>query len=103
MSRRRASSLRANWKLSLPAPLAARIDLLLLDPLTSKPKYAERARITTQLWEDYLNRLMNEAYHSSEGTLHIPLPDAPHLRFEIAGHPFTLSELEEATRGVTNA
>lgn len=46
--------LRADWKLSLPAELAARVDLVLEDPLTRKPKYAARARLVEGLLRNWL-------------------------------------------------
>lgn len=46
--------LRADWKLSLPAELAARIDLMLEDPLTRKPKYAARARLAEALFRRWI-------------------------------------------------
>lgn len=49
--------LRADWKLSLPAELASRIDLMLEDPLTRKPRYAARAR----LMEGLLRRWIAES------------------------------------------
>jgi hypothetical protein len=46
--------LRADWKLSLPAELAARVDLMLEDPLTRKPKYAARARLAEALFRRWI-------------------------------------------------
>lgn len=46
--------IRADWKLSLPAELASRIDLMLEDPLTRKPKYAARARLVEGLLRKWI-------------------------------------------------
>lgn len=49
MPRPRNPYLRADWKICLPAPLAAEIDLMLEDPLTRKPKYGARSKLIEQL------------------------------------------------------
>ncbi len=54
MSRPRAPYIRADYKLSIPAELAGRIDLTLEDPLTHKPKYGARARLTEKLYRIWL-------------------------------------------------
>lgn len=49
MPRPRLNELRADWKLSLPAPTAAQADLLLEDPLTQKPRYGSRSKLVNAL------------------------------------------------------
>lgn len=66
--------LRVDWKLSLPAHLAGRVDLLLVDPLTGKPKYGARSRLSEQLYEHWLAII--------EGRDPPPLPDLQTLREE---------------------
>jgi len=58
--RPRLMYLRANWKLSLPAGLAAEVDLLLEDPLSRKPRYGARSRLVEALLREYLARARNE-------------------------------------------
>ena len=48
--------LRAEWKLSLRAAIAAEVDLLLEDPLTRKPKYGARSKLIESLLDDWLSR-----------------------------------------------
>jgi len=50
-----ASELRVEWKISLPATLAARIELLLLDPGKLKPEYGARSRLIVELLENWLD------------------------------------------------
>lgn len=42
------------WKISVPATLAARIENLHFDPTHQKPKYAERSRLICDLLQQYL-------------------------------------------------
>ena len=51
MPRDNSGELRVEWKISLPATLAARVEMLMLDPATSKPKYGVRSALVTQLLE----------------------------------------------------
>jgi hypothetical protein len=48
--------LRAEWKLSLHAAVAAEVDLLLEDPLTRKPKYGARSRLIEALLDNWLSQ-----------------------------------------------
>ena len=59
MARPRNAHLRANWKLSLPAPTAARVDVLFEDPLTGKPKYGARGKLVEALLQLWLARMAN--------------------------------------------
>lgn len=43
-----------NWKVSVPAPLAARISLEIMDPITRKPKYGAQSKLIVYLLERYL-------------------------------------------------
>lgn len=90
MSRPRNPTLMAAWKLYMPATLTSRVELLLYDPLTKKAKHGERARITAQLWEDYLARLGGHA----EGDIAcIPLPQLDNAVFLFEGQRFTYEQL----------
>lgn len=77
----------------MPATLTARVELLLHDPLTQKAKHGERARITTQLWEDYLARVSGV---SNEGQTVITLPRLEDALFELEGFKLTYTQLLEA-------
>jgi len=52
--RRHNSELTIEWKLSMPATLAGRIEHVLLDPVTNKPIYGVRNRLLTSLLERWL-------------------------------------------------
>lgn len=43
-----------NWKVSLNAPLAARVELALWDKINNKPAYGLRAELLELLLEDWL-------------------------------------------------
>lgn len=60
MPRPRSPYLRADYKLSLPAPLCAEVDLLLEDPLTKKPKYGARSKLIEALLREWLSRQKGE-------------------------------------------
>lgn len=53
--RPRSPFLRSDWKISLPAALAAEVELRLLDPLTKKPGYAARSRLIEELLKRWLS------------------------------------------------
>lgn len=84
----------AEWKLSIPAPLAARVDLLLLNPLTNKPRYGERSKITALFWEEYLSHMGTS---SGSNRVILPLPNLPEVSFIIEGRSFTYAELAALT------
>jgi hypothetical protein len=45
---------RVDFKVSLPAALAAEIDLMFEDPLTRRPKYGARAKLIESLLRNWL-------------------------------------------------
>jgi len=96
LPRPRNPDLRTNWKLSMPAPIAARVDLLLLDPLTGKPKYAERSRITAALWEQYLAQLSPSADTANADTVKLLLPKTDHVLFCIGDRLYSYEQLANA-------
>lgn len=51
---------RVDFKVSLPAALAAEIDLMFEDPITRRPKYGARARLIESLLRQWLAREKNE-------------------------------------------
>ena len=59
---------RVDYKVSLPAKLAADIDYLFFDPATNKPRYGARARLIEALLRFWLARERNQ-----------PLPALPSL------------------------
>lgn len=42
------------WKISIPESIAAPVELLLLDPVSGKPKHGARAKLITQLLSKWL-------------------------------------------------
>jgi len=54
MPRRHSSELTIEWKLSMPATLAGRIENVLGDPVTGKPIYGIRTQLLTLLLERWL-------------------------------------------------
>lgn len=79
----------------MPATLTARVDLLLRNPLTNKPAYGERSRITATMWEDYLARLSGQ---EDGGGVVLPLPNIPAVRFNIDGRLVTYDEIASAIK-----
>jgi len=53
--RPRVPYLRVDFKISLPAALAAEIDLIFEDPLTKRPKYGARAKLIASLLQGWLD------------------------------------------------
>lgn len=64
--RPRVPYLRVDFKVSLPAALAAEIDLMFVDPLTNRPRYGARAKLVQALLEGWL------ADQRGETKKHIP-------------------------------
>ncbi len=54
LSRPRSTYLRADLKVSVPAALAAELDLLLEDPLTRRRKYGSLSRLVEALLREWL-------------------------------------------------
>lgn len=54
MPRHTSPDLRKDWKISIPATLAGAIEFQLYDPITGKPRYAERSRLITHLLNVWL-------------------------------------------------
>jgi hypothetical protein len=52
--------LRADWKLSIEAALAAEVDLVLEDPVTRKPKYGARSKLVQMLLRNYLRAMQGQ-------------------------------------------
>lgn len=52
--RPRATELRADWKLSISAKIAALVELELQDPLTKKAKYGARSELVEKLFTEWL-------------------------------------------------
>lgn len=55
----RSSEPSAQWKVTIPKRIAARVELRLIDPRTGRPMYAARARLLEVLLNDFLE---NETY-----------------------------------------
>ena len=54
MPRPRSPHYRTRWNISLPAGIAAEVEMLLLDPLTGKPSYAKRSELIVSLLQRWL-------------------------------------------------
>lgn len=65
--RPRQPYLRVDFKISLPAALAAEIDLMFEDPLTRRPKYGARARLVESLLRNWL-----DAQRGHLPSVHVP-------------------------------
>lgn len=73
MSRRHEADLIRNWKITLPATLAGRVEYMLLSPVHQKPIYGARARLVEKLLEYWV------ALES--GATHVPpIPKLEELR-----------------------
>jgi hypothetical protein len=59
MPRRAKSELTIEWKLSMPATLAGRIENVLGDPVTGKPIYGVRNRLLVMLLDHWLAQQSN--------------------------------------------
>ena len=76
MPRPRSPYLRADVKLSLPAAIAAQVDLTLEDPLTRKPRYSARSKLTAKLYEIWLAHIHGQPVP--------PFPTLDELRNDVA-------------------
>lgn len=54
MPRHTTPDLRKDWKIVLSATLAGAVELQLMDPITGKPRYAERSRLISTLLAGWL-------------------------------------------------
>lgn len=54
--RPRATELRADWKLSISARLAALVEMQLQNPITKKAGYGKRSELIEQLLKEWLAR-----------------------------------------------
>jgi len=59
---------------SLPQSLAAKVELLLFDPVTNKPKYGGRSKLIEQLLREWVERQQLSAAESSPVPLESPTP-----------------------------
>lgn len=55
--RRDSSVLRVEWKISLPAELAARIEMTLYSPHQRKPQYGGRSQLIERLLREHLAQI----------------------------------------------
>lgn len=71
-----------DWKVRIPVDLAAKADLLHLDPVRGTPTYGARSELITRLLREYLDNLAKPA-HSGDpinGDINPPinLPENSH-------------------------
>lgn len=64
MSQRRAPEPYVQWKVSVPATTAARVELVFLNPVLQKAEYGSRSHLITTLLNDWL-----EKYEQSNGKI----------------------------------
>lgn len=55
-----------NWKLRIPASLAAKVEILLTDPRTRKPRYGERSTLVASLLQKHLREINFSLSHETE-------------------------------------
>jgi hypothetical protein len=72
MNKRNDSDLIRNWKITLPATLAGRVEYMLLSPIHQKPIYGARARLVESLLEYWVSL--------QSGSVPAPLPTLEQLR-----------------------
>lgn len=61
-----------DWKILLPAPLAGRIEYMLMDPIHNKPIYAARAKLIRALLTNWIAE--------QSGSPPTPVPSLTELR-----------------------
>lgn len=52
------------WKICLPATLAGKVEFLLMDPLHKKPTYGARAKLITELLEQWVTEQSTTSHHT---------------------------------------
>lgn len=46
-----------SWYVSIPSSLAAEVELILLDPLTGRPRFGERSQLVELLLRDWVEKM----------------------------------------------
>lgn len=59
MPRRPSEEARTEWKVSISATTAARVELHIFDPVLKKPRYAERSKLIERLLIEWLAKQSN--------------------------------------------
>lgn len=72
---RRSAELMKDWKIPVPAELAGKIEMVLTDPLTRKPKYGARVKLIEGLLKNWLDQIAG----TPEPQRH-PIPSLDELR-----------------------
>lgn len=67
MPRRPNNEMRTEWKISLPATLAGQIEMLLLDPITGKPRYGARRQLIEGLLTEWLAAQLDQPLDQPSG------------------------------------
>lgn len=98
MARPRKPYIRTTWKLSLPAHIAAAVDMLLFNPLTNKPQYGDRSTIVAQLLQEWLDRMKPEMT-DAQGRIRVQLATADHIRYVVGEQEFSYDQLVSALKG----
>lgn len=87
MPRHTSPDLRKDWKISMSATLAGAVEFELLDPLTGKPRYAERSRLIGALLSEWLAKRgrPNIPYDPPSEDLYTPPPEPVKLPVKLPG------------------
>lgn len=80
MPRHTTPDLRRDWKISLPATLAGAVEYKLLDPVTGKPRYAERSRLIGALLNLWLAKMGDVPFDLGD---HAPAEDILPKEFKV--------------------
>lgn len=51
-----------DWKIRIPEPLAAEVELLLLNPVTGNPLYGARSQLIESLLRDWVDSQRNSTF-----------------------------------------
>jgi hypothetical protein len=64
------------WKCHIPVDVAAKVDLLHLDPVRGTPAYGSRSSLVTRLLREYLDTLAKNGDNNS--SINLPISETHH-------------------------
>ena len=64
------------WKCHIPVDIAAKVDMLHLDPVRGTPAYGARSALVTHLLREYLDKLRKNGDNNS--SINLPISETPH-------------------------
>lgn len=68
MPRKRSEVTKVHWKITIPSPLSARVEILIFDPVTKKPAYGKRAVLVERLLSEFMRKVDNGDIDPDEWT-----------------------------------